>query len=158
MGTWCVCVCIHAHAHTPYLKAVNSECQCTNPCYLTDVRADAGLPESLAAELHCHLAAHGVLLTDLLKSFLPNKELLINGSEADGDSNHPKNTHTHTTPPYSHATLNPFSFTLRSQVAYAARVDSITANGGIAIGQLGPASDEVITGVNPRYKGDHLPP
>lgn len=42
--------------------------------YLTDVGADASLPEALAAELHCHLTAHGVLLTDLLKSFLQNNQ------------------------------------------------------------------------------------
>lgn len=43
-------------------------------CYLTDVGADASLPETLTAELHCHLTAHSVLLTDLLKSFLPNNQ------------------------------------------------------------------------------------
>lgn len=43
-------------------------------CYLTDVGSDASLPEALAAELHRHLTAHGVLLTDLLKSFLPNNQ------------------------------------------------------------------------------------
>lgn len=43
-------------------------------CYLTDVGADASLPEALTAELHCHLTAHRVLLTDLLKSFLPNNQ------------------------------------------------------------------------------------
>lgn len=42
--------------------------------YLADVGADAGFPEALAAELHRHLAPHGVLLTDLLKSFLPNEQ------------------------------------------------------------------------------------
>lgn len=42
--------------------------------YLTDVGADASLPEALTAELHCDLSAHRVLLTDLLKSFLPNNQ------------------------------------------------------------------------------------
>lgn len=41
-------------------------------CYLTDVGADARLPEALAAELHRHLSTHRVLLTDLLKCLLPN--------------------------------------------------------------------------------------
>lgn len=53
------------------------QCLCINTvdgCYLTDVGADASLPETLAAELHCHLTAHSVLLTDLLKSFLPNNQ------------------------------------------------------------------------------------
>lgn len=43
-------------------------------CYLTDVGADACLPEALAAELHCHLSTHRVLLTDLLKCLLPNNQ------------------------------------------------------------------------------------
>lgn len=42
--------------------------------YLTDVGADAGLPEALAAELHRHLSTHRVLLTDLLKCLLPNNQ------------------------------------------------------------------------------------
>lgn len=61
-------------------------------CYLTDVGADAGLPEALTAELHCHLAAHGVLLTDLLKSFLPNNQQVNYWSAAAfGDCSHPQN-------------------------------------------------------------------
>ena len=44
--------------------------QSISPAYLTEVRADASLPEALAAELHGHLPAHGVLLADLLKGFL----------------------------------------------------------------------------------------
>lgn len=46
--------------------------------YLTDVGADASLPEALAAQLHCHLTAHRVLLPDLLKSFLPKQQAAVN--------------------------------------------------------------------------------
>lgn len=69
------CTCwIHA-----YMLQHERTCQClcmrtADGCYLTDVGADAGLPEALTAELHCHLTAHSVLLTDLLKSFLPNNQ------------------------------------------------------------------------------------
>lgn len=58
------CQCLQVHTHT----------NTVNGCYLTDVGADASLPEALTAELHCHLTAHGVLLTDLLKGFLPNNQ------------------------------------------------------------------------------------
>lgn len=70
-------------------------------CYLTDVGADASLPEALTAELHCHLTAHSVLLTDLLKSFLPNNQasqLLIHWSTAYRDSSHLQKKNPHPTP------------------------------------------------------------
>lgn len=80
------CQCLQVHTHT----------NTVNGCYLTDVGADASLPEALTAELHCHLTAHGVLLTDLLKGFLPNNQPVnywSAGAQPSGDSSHPHKPH-----------------------------------------------------------------
>ena len=85
-GRVSVCRCTQTHTHT----------NTVNGCYLTDVGADASLPEALTAELHCHLTAHGVLLTDLLKGFLPNNQPVnywSTGAQPSGDSYHPQQPH-----------------------------------------------------------------
>lgn len=67
------------HVLSIFVFIIVCMCRClwvrkVDGCYLTDIGADASLPETLTAELHCHLTAHSVLLTDLLKSFLPNNQ------------------------------------------------------------------------------------
>ena len=80
---FCTNLHIHEHLNVPTCSIHECYsmymCRCVcmrtvDGCYLTDVGADASLPEALTAELHCHLTAHSVLLADLLKSFLPNNQ------------------------------------------------------------------------------------
>lgn len=93
---WCMSMYCSMYGRVSVCRCTHTHTNRVNGCYLTDVGADASLPEALTAELHCHLTAHGVLLTDLLKGFLPNNQPVnywSAGAQPSGDSSHPHKPH-----------------------------------------------------------------